>query len=129
MSLRLKSISNLVPFAVIVIGLLSVAKLLLIQFSLSESEGENRLLRACLFLLFNSVSISGVIAIWNFRIAWMALLLAQLVSATIFVITRTFGQGTLELNEFVLQHFIVVALALVLMIFADRASKIERKYP
>lgn len=119
MSLNAEKILRAVPVAVFVIGLLSVVKYLFLEFSLNDAEGRNLLLRVCLFALFCSVSISGLIAMAKARVAWMALLLAQLVSTIILVTTMSFGRGALMLNTFTLQHFIVAAVSLVLLILLD----------
>lgn len=119
MSLNAKTISKAVPIAVFLIGLLSVVKYIFLEFSLNDAEGRNLLLRICLFTLFTSVSISGLIAIVKARMAWIALLLAQLLSAIILVTTTTLGRGALTLNTFTLQHFVVAAVALVLLILLD----------
>ncbi|MEO7384650.1 MAG: hypothetical protein ABIU18_06925 [Novosphingobium sp.] len=110
----------------ILIGLVSVVKYVFVEFSLNDAEGKNILLRIFIFILFNSISISGLIAIVNARAAWMALLLTQLLSTIILAITTTFGRGNLTLNAFTLQHIIVAVVALVLLILLDfkyRAGK------
>lgn len=112
-----------VPFIIILIGLVSVAKYVFLEFSLDGAESENILLRICLFTLFNSVSISGLIAMLNARTAWIVLLLSQLLSVIILLATTTFGRGNLTLNTFTLQHVIVAVVALVLLILLDVKSK------
>lgn len=127
MSLIAKPALRALPVAVILIGLVSVAKYFFIDFSLNDNEGRNFLLRICLFILFNSISISGLVAIANARAAWNMLLLSQLSAIIILVATSTFGRGDLTLNSFTLQHFLVVAVAFVLLIFLDVKSKARKK--
>ena len=127
MSLRVQNKLRIAAIAVIIVGSISLLKYVFIEFSLSESEGENILIRVCLFLLFPSVSISGVVALWSFMVAWIALLGSQVFGILILISTNTFGRGPLTLNTFMFQHFFVVVLAFIILVLVDIRSRAATK--
>ena len=119
MPLIYRKIGSGASIFIILVGLISFSKYIIIEFSMTNAEGANLFMRSCLFVLFSSGSISGFISIFSLRFAWVVLLVSQLFSISLLLVTNNFGRGSISLNYFALQHLTVVFVALTILLYLD----------